>query len=111
MQYLLHVAGLCIPNSATYSQRASEAKVGSGFSFPCSSTPAPRAPSKVRPQATLRTCAVGHALVALCRAGPGRIDTMTCPGLSGLASHALRCPPHILTSSVRCASRNTAGFL
>ena len=65
MQYLLHVAGLCIPNSATYSQRASEAKVGSGFSFPCSSTPAPRAPSKVRPQATtLRTCAVGHALVA-----------------------------------------------
>ena len=34
------------------------------FSFLGSSTPAPRAPSKVRPQATLRTCVVGHALVA-----------------------------------------------
>jgi hypothetical protein len=36
-----------------------------------------------------------------CAAGPGRVDTMTCPGLSGLASHALRCPPHMLTVSVR----------
>ena len=41
-----------------------------------------------------------------CAAGPGRIDTMTCPGLSGLASHALRCPPHILTVSVRCLPKH-----
>ena len=58
----------------------------------------------------------GHSLHLCCRpcagcpgpcaAGPGRIDTMTCPGLSGLASHALRCPPHILTVSVRCLPKH-----
>ena len=109
MQYLLHVAGLCIPNSATYSQRASEAKVGSGFSFPCSSTPAPRAPSKVGapPGHSLHLCCRPCAgCPGPCAAGPGRIDTMSCPGLSGLASHALRCPPHILTVSVRCLPKH-----
>jgi hypothetical protein len=37
-----------------------------------------------------------------CAVGPGAIDSIPGLYLSGLASHALRCPLHILTSSVRC---------
>ena len=54
----------CISQLCNVKSESFRAKVGSGFSFPCSSMPAPRAPNKVRPQATLRTYVVGHALVA-----------------------------------------------
>jgi hypothetical protein len=108
MQYLLHVAGLMHSQLCNLQSESFRSKGRLWIFLPllehAGSTGSEQgAPPGHSSHLCCRPCA---GCPGPCAAGPGRIDTMTCPGLSGLASHALRCPPHILTVSVRCLPKH-----